>query len=139
MNVVVTGGSGRAGQFIIPELISHGHAVTNADLSPGPEQGARFVSTDVTDYGQVVSVMGGADAVVHMAAIPNPLMAPEHVVFRVNMVSNWNVLEAAELHELPKVVMASSINAFGAAFSKASVAPKYFPVDEVHPTRAEDG
>ncbi len=139
MNVVVTGGSGRAGQYIIPEMIAHGHMVTNADLRPGPEQGARFVSTDVTDYGQVVSAMGGADAVVHMAAIPNPLVAPEHVVFRVNMVSNWNVLEAAELHELPKVVMASSINAIGAVFSKAAVAPQYFPVDEEHPTRAEDG
>ena len=82
--------------------------------------------------------MKGVDAVIHMAAIPNPLGAPEHEVFRVNMASDWNVLEAAEIHGIRKVVKASSINAVGAVFSKRRVAPLYFPIDEEHPTRAED-
>ena len=59
---------------------------------------AAFIRTDATDLGQMVAVMKGADAVIHMAAIPNPLIAPEHEVFRVNMTSDWNVLEAAEIH-----------------------------------------
>ena len=71
----------------------------------------------------------GAAAIIHMAAIPNPLMAPEHEVFRVNMVSNWNVLEAAEIHDIPKLALASSVNAIGAVFSKAPVVPEYFPID----------
>ena len=139
MKIVITGGSGRAGRNIIPELIGNGHEVVNADLTPGPAQGARFVRVECVDFGQVVSVMRGADAVIHMAAIPNPLMLPEHEVFRINMVSNWNVLEAAEIHGIQKVVMASSINAIGASFSKGPVAPHYFPIDELHPTRVEDG
>lgn len=139
MNVVVTGGSGRAGQYIIPELLAHGHQVTNADTKEGPRQGARFLQVDCTDFGSVVAALDGADAVIHMAAIPNPLVAPEHEVFRINMVSNWNVLQAAEIHGVSKVVMASSINAIGAGFSKAPVPPKYFPIDEKHPTRVEDG
>ncbi len=139
MKVVVTGGSGRAGRHLIPELVSHGHQVVNADIAPGPDQGARYVNVDCTDFGQVVAVTRGAEAIIHLAAIPNPLMMPEHAMFRINMVSNWNVLEAAEIHDVPKVAMASSINAIGAAFSKAPVAPLYFPIDEEHPTRVEDG
>ena len=139
MRVVVTGGSGRAGQYIIPELIAHGHKVTNVDMEEGPRQGARFLRVDCTDFGAVVSALSRADAVIHMAAIPNPLVAPEHTVFRVNIVSDWNVLEAAEIRNVRKVVLASSINAIGAGFSKAPAPPKYFPIDERHPTRAEDG
>ncbi len=97
------------------------------------------MKTDCTDLGEVVAALKGAEAVIHMAAIPSPVRDPEHEVFRVNMLSNWNVLEAAEIHGIRKVVMASSINAIGAGFSKGPVPPEYFPIDEAHPTRAEDG
>ena len=73
-----------------------------------------------------------------MAAIPNPRMAPEHEVFRVNMASNWNVLEAAEVLGIEKIVMASSVNAVGAVFSKGITPRPYFPMDEDHPTFNED-
>ena len=97
-----------------------------------------FKRVDVTDLGDVTAVLSGADAVVHMAAIPSPVQDPEHEVFRVNMLSNWNVLEAAEIHGITKIVMASSVNAIGAVFSTGIVSPHYFPIDEEHPTRAED-
>ena len=146
MKVLVTGGSGLAGSYIVQELLAHGYEVVATDIaSPGwarrgatdPGEAA-FIRTDATDLGQMVAVMKGADAVIHMAAIPNPLAAPEHEVFRVNMTSDWNVLEAAEVHGVRKVVKASSINAVGAVFSKERVDPLYFPIDEEHPTRAED-
>ena len=140
MKVVITGGSGRAGQYIIPELVAHGYDVVNADLRPGPDQGARWYKTETTDLGAVVVATKGADAIIHMAAIPAPVNFAEHEVFRVNMMSNWNVLEAAEIHGIDKIVMASSINAVGAGFSPAPVPdPLYLPIDEEHPTRASDG
>ena len=139
MNVVVTGGSGRVGRYIVAELVAHGYDVTNADRVGAPQDGVRFIRVESTDLGEIVAAFKGAEAVVHMAAIPDPLTDPEHVVFRVNMLSNWNVLEAAEIHAIPRVVMASSINAIGATFSKTRVAPLYFPIDEQHPTRVEDG
>jgi nucleoside-diphosphate-sugar epimerase len=37
------------------------------------------------------------------------------------------------------LALASSVNAIGAVFSKAPVAPEYFPIDEQRPTRVEDG
>jgi UDP-glucose 4-epimerase len=142
MRIVVTGGSGRAGEYIIAELVVRGHQVVNADLLPpksGPEAGpALFWRVDVTDYGDVVNALTGADAVIHMAAIAAPNHMPEHQLFRINMLSNWNVLEAAEVHGIRRVVMASSVNALGAGWGEHKYAPLYFPVDEAHPTRVED-
>lgn len=140
MKVVITGGSGRAGQNIIPELIARGHEVTNADAVEGPHQGARFMRVDATDLGAVIAITRSAEAIIHMAAIPSPTKDPEGEVFRVNMMSNWNVLEAAEIHGITKLVMASSINAVGAGFSPAELdLPAYLPIDEELPTRAQDG
>ena len=49
MKVVITGGSGRAGQYIIPELVTHGYDVVNADITEGPDQGAHWYKTEAAD------------------------------------------------------------------------------------------
>jgi nucleoside-diphosphate-sugar epimerase len=134
--VVVTGGSGGAGLFIIPELLAHGYTVVNADMQQAPRPGATFVRCDSTVLDQVVNVTAGAYAIVHMAAIASPT-PPDQEVWRVNMSGAWNVLEAAELHGIKKIVMASSVNALGADWGD-KIAPEYFPIDEDHPTRSQD-
>ena len=142
--VYVTGSTGRAAKYIVKDLLEHGYDVVGVDQNaPGgtnaiKAQGYAFKIIDVTDFGQVISSMKGCDAVIHMAAIPNPRMAPEHEVFRVNMTGNWNVLEAAEVLGIEKIVLASSVNAVGAVFSKGITPRPYFPMDEDHPTFAED-
>jgi UDP-glucose 4-epimerase len=142
MRVVVTGGSGRAGEYILAELAANGYETVNADINPPPpaahDSGSLFQRCDFTDFGQTVAVLKGADAVIHMAAIPAPNTDSEHEVFRINMMSNWNVLEAAELYGVKRIVMASSINAVGAGWGEHLHIPEYFPVDEAHPTRVED-
>eukprot|EP01046_Picozoa_sp_COSAG06_P018426 COSAG06_NODE_1283_length_10013_cov_81.204156_8_plen_173_part_00 len=83
---------------------------------PGPKYRAaavEFKQVDVTDLGQVASVTADADAIVHMAAYPFPGPVTEDIVFRTNVMNNWNVLEAAEMNGIRKVIMASSINALG--------------------------
>ena len=140
--VVVTGGSGRAGEYIIAEFASKGYDVYNVDSVPprpsSPSNAAQWWDVDVTDFGEVVSALTGADAVVHMAAIPAPNKDAEHKLFRINMLSNWNVLEAAEIHGIERICMASSINAVGAGWGQKVYTPEYYPVDENHPTRVED-
>jgi nucleoside-diphosphate-sugar epimerase len=133
---VVTGGSGGAGLFVIPELLAHGYAVINADRVAAPRPCCPFVQTDATDLNAVIAVCVGAHAIVHLAAIPAP-SPPESEVWRVNMTSAWNVLEAAEHNGIDKVVMASSVNALGASWGD-KIQPLYFPIDEDHPTRAQD-
>ena len=55
--VIVTGGSGRAGEYIISELAANGYEVYNADaVAPRPGSAcnaAQFWRIDVTDYGEV--------------------------------------------------------------------------------------
>jgi UDP-glucose 4-epimerase len=137
MRVVVTGGSGRAGASIIPELLEHGHDVLSVDTTAG-DGSTPFMRANVTDYGQTLSVLNGADWVIHMAAIPSPVSDPPEVVFSTNTVSTWNVLQAAEVLGIEKLVLASSVNAVGLVYSRETVPPHYLPVDEEHPTRAED-
>lgn len=137
--VAVIGGSGRAGAYVCRELAEHGRTVRNIDLRrPKGESPSSFFRADVTDMGQVVAALEGAEAVVHLAAITHPGTDPDQVVFGTNVMSTWHVLQAAELLQIPKLVLASSINAMGMAYSRENVPPQYLPVDEEHPTRAED-
>ena len=146
MQVTVFGGSGRIGRHVVAELITHGHTVTNADRTPPPhvtwlydQSGAElYVDTDLTRLGDVVSVLRNADGLIQLAAIPNPTGQIPGRLFHTNMVADFNVLEAAELLGIPKLVMASSINALGATFNRDLVAPRYFPLDEEHETRCEE-
>jgi nucleoside-diphosphate-sugar epimerase len=146
MKLTVFGGSGRIGRHVVAELIAHGHTVINADRTPPPhvtwlydQSGAElYVNTDLTRLGDVMSVLREADGLIQLAAIPNPTGHVPGQVFHTNMVTDFNVLEAADLLGVPKLVMSSSINALGASFNRGLVAPRYFPVDEAHETRCEE-
>ena len=137
--VLVTGGSGKMGHYVIAELLANGYDVVSTDRkAPKSTRGFEFIEADVTEPDDAMRVMAGCDQIVHLAAIPNPLVASEWEVLRVNTMSNWAVLEAAEKHEIRNIVMASSINAIGAAFSRHRVPRPYFPLDEEQGTLCQD-
>jgi nucleoside-diphosphate-sugar epimerase len=50
--VAVTGGSGKLGRAVVAALIQEGWTVVNFDRVPSPDNRARFIRTDLTDYGQ---------------------------------------------------------------------------------------
>ena len=68
MNIIVTGGSGRIGRYVVAELVRHKHHVTSVDVKPLDIQGSRFVRADITDFDQIRQVLEGQEAVVHMGA-----------------------------------------------------------------------
>ena len=71
MQIVVTGSSGKAGRAAVEEPLSHSYKVTGIDRTPTPENlGAPSLRADLTNLGQVLEVLRGADAVVHLANIP---------------------------------------------------------------------
>jgi nucleoside-diphosphate-sugar epimerase len=137
MRVVVTGGSGLAGRAVVAGLLEHGFDVTNVDLvaSVGP---APFRRADLEDLGQVYSCLRGAEAVVHFAAIPRPTLDVPEVVFRTNVMSAFNVLEAASALGITRVVSASSVSVLGFPFFERPFAPDYVPIDEAHPLLPQD-
>jgi nucleoside-diphosphate-sugar epimerase len=129
--LVVTGASGKAGRAVVRDLLEHEHDVLAVDVVPPAESPAAFLLADLTDFGQTVECLGGADAVVHLAAIPAPLIRTEETTFRTNTLSTYNVFEAARLHGLSRVVWASSETILGLPFEREQ--PAYAPIDEDHP------
>jgi nucleoside-diphosphate-sugar epimerase len=132
MKVSVTGASGRAGRAVVADLLEHGHLVLATDLAlpaPGSLGKARFTRADLTDFGQAVEVLQGADAVVHLANIPAPGLRTPAVTFNENMTMNFNVFTAAAQQGPGRVVWASSETTLGLPFD---VPPQYAPVDENH-------
>jgi nucleoside-diphosphate-sugar epimerase len=139
--IIVTGASGRAGRAVLADLLERGAHAVGVDLAPPvvpvPPYPARQLQgelaeslvADLTDLGQTLEVMKGADAVVHMANIPAPGKVPPGRLFADNMVMNYNVFSAARDMGLQRVVWASSETTLGLPFATP---PSYLPVDEDH-------
>lgn len=134
MRIVVTGGSGKAGRWIVRDLRDHGHDVLNADLVHDGSPHGQSVRTDLTDLGSAFEVVRGADAVVHFAAIPAPELRPAGETFRINALSTYNVFTAAAQQGVGRVVWASSETVLGLPFDEP---PAYAPIDEAHLPRPE--
>lgn len=153
MRILFTGGSGKAGRHVVAYLTGRGHKVVNFDRVPLDHPDVDNVVGDVTDLGQVVGALTqladlpeldagrgvpGFDAVVHFAAIPRILIAPDQECYRVNVMGTYNALEAARMLGIRKVIFASSETTYGICFADGEKKPDYLPVDEDHPTVPED-
>ena len=138
MKIIVTGGQGKVGRFLIRELINANHQVTVLDQIPGPEHGAvRYLIGDIQDLGQVMEAMHGADAVIHLAAIHNPNIATTTMVYQTNVMGTFNVHHAAYRLGVRRVVSASSNAIVGWSYSDDFM-PDFLPIDENHPLRPVD-
>jgi nucleoside-diphosphate-sugar epimerase len=135
MRVVVTGASGKAGRSVVRGLLEREHDVLGVDLMAPREELSHFLRVDVTEAGQTFEALAGAAAVVHLAAIPAGGIATEEHTFRTNMLSTYNVFEAARVLGLRRVVWASSETILGLPFEREQ--PAYAPVDEQHPPYPE--
>ena len=152
MRIFFTGGSGKAGHHVAPFLAEQGHDVTNADLTPLGHDDVADLHVDLTDLGETYSAMAGAaraselelaekptyDAVVHFAAVPAILLSSDATTYETNVLSTYNVLEAATRLGIRKVIFASSETTYGVCFAQGERKPLYVPVDEEHPTVPED-
>lgn len=127
--VVVTGASGKAGLAVTRHLAEQGYTVTATDVAAPPsDPGAQFLRADLTGYGQVVEILNGADAVVHLANIPAPEIFTPAFTINSNMAMNTNIFLAAAQLGLSRVVWASSETTLGLPFDP----PHYVPVDGDH-------
>jgi nucleoside-diphosphate-sugar epimerase len=143
MKVLVTGAHGKVGRATSKALVAAGHEVIETDLSrpifERKDEGApQYIQADLTDAGQAFSVVRGVDAVVHIAAIPEPTGNAPAVVFQTNLMTTFNVLEAAVSFGVKRFVNISSETATGFFFAERPFLPDYAPVDELHPMKPQD-
>ena len=134
MRIVVTGGTGKGGKWVVRELREAGHDVLNVDVRHDGSPHGQCLIADLTDLGQAFDSLAGAEAIVHFAAIPAPELRPEGETFRINAMSTYNVFAAAEAHRVQRVVWASSETVLGLPFDTP---PSFAPIDETIEPRPE--
>ena len=140
--VGVTGAAGKLGRAVAADLAAHGWDVVSIDRVRPADVVGEFVTTDLTDYGQVLELMTGRvdehagplDALVHLAALPAPGLVPNSATFANNATASWNVFNAARAAGVRNVVWASSETVLGLPFETP---PPYVPVDEEYRVRPE--
>ncbi len=153
MRILFTGGSGKAGRHVVPYLMGKGHRVLNVDKIPLNQEGVDNRIADLTDAGQVYDIMHSYadfdelgtgngppkfDAVVHFAAVPRILITSDNECYRNNVLSTYNVIDAALRNGVRKIIFASSETTYGVCFSDSDRKPEFLPVSEDHPTVPED-
>jgi nucleoside-diphosphate-sugar epimerase len=145
--IVFTGGSGKAGRHVIPELIKKGYEVLNLDLIdfPDPKAGVFTLKTDLTDSGQVFNALtthfnfadyegpnnaGPPYAVIHFGAYARNMLVPDNACYAANVTSTYNVIEAACKLGVRKIIIASSETTYGVCFGQGDLDYTAFPLDE---------
>ena len=169
--VVVTGATGRLGQRVVTELLSRGYQVRATDIkaerSPPSATEAAVIGpvnvdypvkvADMCDRAEADAILRGADALVHMGAIPGTLSRgttayDDRGLFRNNVESTMNLFLSAAEHKLRRVVFSSSAFVWFTYAGREDMSEKlpwhentkaddwgkelrYLPIDENHPTR----
>ncbi|KAB0648077.1 MULTISPECIES: NAD(P)-dependent oxidoreductase [Burkholderia] len=124
MRVLVTGGSGFLGAWIIRRLLARGMECVSFDvrtnprlveaLAPERAAAVQWRTGDIADAAATARAFDGCDAVIHLAGILTTDCAADPVRgARVNLVGTLNVFEAARASGMQRVLYASSAGVFG--------------------------
>jgi len=141
--VLVTGGRGASGRWVVDRLASDYEVVVVDYEHPGPgvdpASNVSFRAADLADRGEALDTVAAVapDAVVHWAAIPVAGTHPDGRVFETNVGAAKNVLDAAGRADA-RIVQASSDGAYGFFFADPTPLPDELPITEDHPLRPED-
>jgi dTDP-L-rhamnose 4-epimerase len=127
--VLVTGGAGFIGSFLVDELIARGHSARIFDSLEaqvhGAERGrpgylhpgAHFIEGDVRDREALKKAIQGVDVIFHLAAKVGVGQSMYEIIdyAEVNTVGGANLLDiiAKEKHRIRKVIVASSMSVYG--------------------------
>ena len=137
MKIVVTGANGRLGKVVSRHLATHGYDVLGIDRTAEPSGPSVWLG-DLCQTGDLFEACAGAAAIVHLAAIQAPNLAPDSVTFNNNVSATYNVFKVAAELKIRRVVTASSTAAYGFLYARTPPAPDYLPLDEEHPCRPQD-
>ncbi len=139
MKVLVTGGAGRIGRHVVDELLRRDHTPTIADIAENVQiDGAEYIPLDCAQFDQVRKAVEGHEAVIHLAAVVSPTRDTSERIFQINCGGTYNIYQACAEKGIPRISVASSINALGMRYGIKEVPIRYFPLDEKHPVLCSD-
>lgn len=119
--ILVTGGTGFIGAYIIKELVQKGYSVRAIRrsnklpffISPDIFNKVEWVSGDVLDIISLDEAMKGVDAVIHSAALVSFIKKERKQMYQVNVEGTANVVNLALENNVQRLVHISSISALG--------------------------
>jgi UDP-glucose 4-epimerase len=116
MKVLVFGGAGFLGSYVVDELIGRGHDVTIFDLVQSSHVGDQVptIIGNIMDVEAVKSAVSGQEVVYNFAGLADLNDSVDNPVETVtlNVVGNLNILDAARLAGIKHYVYASSVYVF---------------------------
>lgn len=140
MKMLITGGAGFVGSHLCEKYVKEGHTVLCLDnFMTGNLMNIRhlldfrnfkLIKGDIRDYGLLEKLMPGVDVVFHLAAqihVDRSYIEPQ-LTYEVNVMGTQNILETARIHDVKKIIVASTSEVYGSA--------EYAPIDENHPLNA---
>jgi uronate dehydrogenase len=105
--VLVTGSAGRIGRAVVNEFLAHGQRVRGLDRLPTYGL-SDYVVADITDRAAVRHAMQHVRIVIHLAATPDDVAEPVSELFHPNIIGTFEVLEAARLAGVRRLLLAST-------------------------------
>ena len=132
MNILVTGGNGFVGTYLVKKLSGMGNNIIvysqftrkNPFFEELVKNNSNIdcIQGDITNYKSISSACKNADVIFHLAAAVGD---DAQKTFLINGMGTLNVLEAARQESIKRVIFASTAYVYGS--------PKYLPIDEKHP------
>src|SRR4030042_98495 len=140
MKILITGGAGFIGSHLCDKYTHEGHSVLCLDnfMSGNllnirhllDNRNFKLIKGDIRDYELLEKVMRDVDVVFHLAAqihVDRSYIEPG-LTYEINVMGTQNILEAARLCDVRKIIFASTSEVYGSA--------QYSPIDEKHPLNA---
>ncbi|MBN1574789.1 MAG: NAD(P)-dependent oxidoreductase [Deltaproteobacteria bacterium] len=115
MKIAITGSSGYLGRCVTAAALSRGHEVVGIDIKPSGIRDGRFSEhlIDIADGEAVNRAVKGVDAVFHLAAALAQFVRDEKRMQKTNVDGTANILKAAKVNKIKKLVYTSSVEVYG--------------------------
>ena len=132
MKIIVTGGAGFIGSHLVDRLVEFKHKVTVLDnLSTGrlknlnkSKNKIKFHKVDLAKKNKWQDLFKNVDCVFHLAGLADIVPSIEKPIdyYASNVTGTLNVIEAAKIHKVKKVIYSASSSCYGI--------PKKYPTKE---------
>ncbi|MBS3964052.1 MAG: SDR family oxidoreductase [Methylomonas sp.] len=141
MNVLVTGGAGFIGSHLGRALWQQGHHVKVVDSLVGGRKATiadllgqprfEFHQADIRDFARIAPLFADVDWVFHLAGLADivPSIEQPRAYYETNVSGTFNVLEAARMANIKRLIYAASSSCYGLA--------EQFPTPETAPVKPQ--